>query len=158
MKNSGVKIILSVIVLVLGLGTGPCECRPLAGYFEWEPFRTDPFLLQPPKGEGLLPALSESEFRDADRYQFYVNGSSELKDDPDRPEALEFDFRRFKFSISRYAFNPDRDHSIRKSDLDRERERLIQSLPSTLQSSSFQDKFESIGKIFEPNVNLRIEF
>ncbi len=157
MNNFRLKIILPVIVL-MWLGTGFGENLSLAGYFGWEPFRTDSFLFQPSNGGEALPPLTGSEFLDADRYQFYINGSDDPKGASNRPDALEFDFRRFKFRISRYAFNPERDHSIRKSDLDKEREKLIQSLPSTLQSSSIQEKFESVGKIFEPNVNLRIEF
>lgn len=34
----------------------------------------------------------------------------------------------------------------------------IKSLPSTFLSSSYKDTFQSLGKIFEPQVNLSIEF
>jgi hypothetical protein len=34
----------------------------------------------------------------------------------------------------------------------------IKSLPSMFINSSYRDTFESLGKIFEPQVNLNIEF
>ncbi len=34
----------------------------------------------------------------------------------------------------------------------------IKSLPSMFLNSSYRDTFESLGKIFEPQVNLSIEF
>ena len=146
------------MVLILGFGSLCVDECSFAGTFEWEPFQTDPSLLPLPNLDKLFPLLPEIEFKDFDRYQFSLNGNSDTKSSQDRSEGLELDLRRFKLSLSRYVLSPDRDHTIRQTDLEKEREKMIQSFPSALQRSSMQDKFETIGKIFEPKVNLSIEF
>jgi hypothetical protein len=80
------------------------------------------------------------------------------KSSPSISEQFQLSINMLKFRISRYATNLDRDRSIRESDMEKQRGSLVQSLPSKLQGSSFQERFEVIGKVFEPNLNLSIEF
>jgi len=157
MKGIGLKAIFAALILLLSSGLAWEQDLADMHYFEWEPFRTDSFLFQAAKEKEIFP-LPDTAFQDSEQYQFYLNGNGHTTSSSDRTEGLELDFHRFKFSISRYTLDLDHDRTIRKSDLDREREKLIQSFPSSLRSSSIQDRFESIGKIFEPKINLRIEF
>ncbi len=135
--------------------------RSLAGYFEWEPFRTVSFdsgNSEPSKDVSCFDSLKPlNAYDNPPDYKFSFSQYTDMKEPSKDNGELEFDFRRFKFSLSHTVTNLD--HSIRTSDLEKNRDEMIQSLASALQnSSSYPAKFEALGKVFEPKISLRIEF
>lgn len=143
-------IVLSSIIL-------PLKGQAVAGNFDWEPFRAKAQFFEPIAPGSALPMKTEKHFQDLDDYIFSFSNDSASGFSKDST-GLQFDFHNVKFSISRYALNLDRDHTINPSDLEKQKQNLIDALPSVLQSSSFSQSFETMGKIFEPNINLHIEF
>jgi hypothetical protein len=130
--------------------------------FEWEPFsiRSDLALNVPPAAgpERKITFITDghSEIsdileRDADIYVFDADSKSETK-------WKRFNFRHFILTFSHFATN-QREREItgplsgKQSKWD-----TIKSLPMTFLHSPSQDTFESIGRIFEPEFNLGVEF
>lgn len=151
MNVKTIVVVLAVVSIATICGAGDLYSRN----FDWEPFKAGSFALDTPKWENTAGRIDPLEFRsDQSLLSGNGNGKGALGD----ARELELDFRRFKFSISRYVFNTDRDHTIRRSDLERQRESLVHSLPSIISGTSNQDRFDALGKIFEPNINLKIEF
>ena len=52
--------------------------------------------------------------------------------------------------FTRFTLHPSQRLLIRPSDIDKQKQDLIQALPSTLRSAPLQDSIETVGKIIEP--------
>jgi len=145
---------LLLILFFISLGLSGQDCSIAGNNFDWDPFKTNHLLYRPYQN---LPAFDE-DLADPNFILEDNNYMNSPKSSPSISEQFQLSINMLKFRISRYATNLDRDRSIRESDMEKQRGSLVQSLPSKLQGSSFQERFEVIGKVFEPNLNLSIEF
>lgn len=151
MKFIGMAVVLSLLILTW-------KGQAVAGNFDWEPFKAKSDFFQPIDPDSATSVATYSSFQNFEDYLFSFNGDG-IPSEARKALELQFDFRNnVKFSISRFAFNADRDHTAKLTDLEKQRQDLIDSLASSLQGPSIPKGFETIGKIFQPNINLHIEF
>jgi len=115
--------------------------------FDWEPFTaTSTFVSGSEAWEEWKEPVSGNIFED--RPAGPPNG---------RTSGQAGDSLRLRFSFSRYAASDP--HSPLEVHPEINRWSLIQSLPDTLSNAgSNRERFEAIGKVFEPKVSLGIEF
>ena len=153
------KVILAVlsacIIFFGGIGVGKAsDDRILSDPLN--SFQLTPFTLNLNRTDALFTANNFQDFLRLDLFSPLEN--DDLKNNRPYQEGFQLEFRRFKFSLSRYVLNLDQNHSLRLSDLERQKQDLIKSLPSTIQTGSLQDRMETVGRIIEPSFNLKIEF
>jgi hypothetical protein len=67
-------------------------------------------------------------------------------------------FHNFSISFSRTLIDQLQADGRQASESGSDKLYAIKSLPSMFLNSPYKDTFESLGKIFEPQVNLSIEF
>jgi hypothetical protein len=134
--------------------------------FELEPLRVRPDL------EWDIPSYklesqSPVEFRQAyiDRQDNYYLPMSHLPENEGKAEwntlkgTSTFHFKSFSLSVSHYRERSlIRDSIHQKSDDQNKKWHMIKALPSAWGTASYQEKLESVGKIFEPQVNMDIHF
>jgi len=152
MKTAIISISVFAIMMISILGS---SAEAVA---EGKPLKSDCVLSQP-LNFNADPACMANDFQDYIRsYLLSYPGKDDPKDLWSDQEGLQLEFRRIKFILSRYAFNPDRDHTVSLSDLQKQKQELIRSVPSMIQNAPFQGSVEAFGKVLEPNFNIKIEF
>lgn len=128
-----------------------------AGFIaEWEPFKT--------KQELDLYAVNVSPnkiFLSKDNYSNTDNGVDHKLYTVDKKNDSPWNvlkFHGFSITFSRAVMDQIHIDMNEKSKTGFDKVDAIKSLPSTFINAPYEDTVESIGKIFEPQVNLRIEF
>ena len=150
------------LLLIISLFFTVNAKRSYGTVLEWEPFKMRSDL-----------ALSIPVVPLENKIAFMPDGSSEIRDiedirnsylsilDTDKKSETNwnrFNFRYLTLTLSHCAAGQfDRDMARLFSD-EQNKWDTIKSLPATFLHSPYGDTFESIGKIFEPQVNLGIEF
>ena len=123
---------------------------------EWEPFKTKRELdlyavvVSPDK---IL--FSKDEYPKMGIGIAVERGAADRKDDS---SWNVFKFRKLSVSLSRTELDQMQKDINQKSGDENEKLNAIKSLPSTFLTSPYRDSLEAIGKIFEPQLNLSIEF
>jgi len=146
--------ILGVAIL---LNAGMAEGQMTGVAYDWEPFQTrvDLGLRLPsniPERNGLIFPDEFSSIRDLAKEETSV---SDVKSE--RNLDL-YRYRRIRLYLSHVIIDR-KDIDIRQplSNVD-DKINKIKSVPSMFFNSQYRDTFESMGRIFEPQVNLGIEF
>jgi len=122
----------------------------------WEPFKTKAELGLYAAGvdaDRFLP--SRDEFTQTDNIISMDRDTTERKDDS---PLNVLRFHNFSISFSRTLIDQLQVDGREASGSGGDKLYAIKSLPSMFLNSSYRDTFESLGKIFEPQVNLSIEF
>jgi hypothetical protein len=152
--RSKYSLIVAVFLLVLMSG-GKCYANRIIA--EWEPFKTKAELelravSVPPTGENVLP-----------RDEFYKTESA-MRIEPyptDKKNSSVLDILKYhniSISFSRIIVQQTQIDAQKSSGEGSNKLNEFKSLPPTFFTSPYKDTFESMGRIFEPQVNLRIEF
>ncbi|HPL62794.1 MAG TPA: hypothetical protein PK587_03415 [Syntrophales bacterium] len=143
---TGISRITAAVVFLLALQIGDTSFAS-GRMFDWEPFRAAGIFAAHGEWDEWKEFLSEDVSRDL---------QTELSS-PGKSTGQARDYRRFRFSFSRYAAAPPRSPFEEQREINRWS--MIQSLPDTLSNAgSNRERFEAIGKLFEPKVSLGIEF
>jgi hypothetical protein len=128
-----------------------------AGFIaEWEPFKT--------KQELGLYAVDVSLDRvifSKDNHSIKENGIEHKLDIVDKKDDSSWNFLKYhgvSISFSHAVIDQKQTGMNQKSKDGFNKVDAIKSLPSTFLDAPYENTIESIGKIFEPQVNLRIEF
>jgi hypothetical protein len=124
----------------------------------WEPFKTKSEL-------GLYVAGVDAD-RIPSAWDEFIQTDKIISIDRDRDTAERKDdsplnvlrFHNVSISLSRAALDQLQVDIRQSSGSSVDKLYAIKSLPSTFLNSSYRDTFQSLGKIFEPQVNLSIEF
>jgi hypothetical protein len=150
------KMMLMIGMAVL-LNASLSEGQVAGTAFDWEPFqvRADLGLRIPfsiPERYGLLSDVESSSIRTSIKGEA---GSPNVKSD----RSLDiYRYGRMRLYLSRTVLEKN-NIEVRQPVIDNnDRLNAIKSLPSLFLDSHYQDTFESIGRIFEPQLNLGIEF
>ena len=146
-------ILGAAILLNAGMAEGQMAGVP----FDWEPFQTrvDLGLRVPsdiPEHNGLIFSDEFSSIRDLAKEETSVS-------DVRSERNLDlYRYRRIRLYLSHVIIDR-KDIDIRQplSNVD-DKINKIKSVPSMFFNSQYRDTFESMGRIFEPQVNLGIEF
>jgi hypothetical protein len=98
---------------------------------------------------------SRDEFTQTDKIISIDRDTAERKDD----SSLNIlRFHNVSISFSRTLLDQLQVDARQASGSGSDKLYAVKSLPSMFLNSSYRDTFESLGKIFEPQVNLSIEF
>jgi hypothetical protein len=124
----------------------------------WEPFKT--------KTELGLYATGVDDDRMPSAWDEFIQDDKIISIDRDRNTAERKDdsylnvlrFHNVSISFSRAVLDQLQVDIRQSSGSGVDKLYEIKSLPSTFLNSSYRDTFQSLGKIFEPQVNLSIEF
>lgn len=149
------KYILILCVLLLALVS---EARSHAKGIlaEWEPFKTKTELeLRVGNLSSEKNLLPRDEIYEKD-IEVPVEKYSADKKSSDIGDILKF--RNVSISLSHMVIKHPQIDVQKPSSEGSDKLSEIKSLPSTFFTSPYRDTFESIGRIFEPQVNLKIEF
>jgi hypothetical protein len=123
---------------------------------EWEPFKTkqelDLFAVDVSLKKNFLSKDNYSKMDDSIEYKL------DTMDKKDGSPWNILKFHGFSISFSRAVMDQIHIDMNEKSKTGFDKVDAIKSLPSTFINAPYDDTVESIGKIFEPQVNLRIEF
>jgi hypothetical protein len=122
----------------------------------WEPFKIKTELGPHAAGvdaDRFLP--SRDEFTQTDEIISMDRDSAERKNDT---PLNVLRFHNFSISFSRTLIDQLQVDGRQASGSGSDKLYAIKSLPSMFLNSSYRDTFESLGKVFEPQVNLSIEF
>jgi len=147
-------LIAAVFLFVLMSG-GKCYAkRIIAG---WEPFTTKTELelraVSMPSETNILP---RDELYNTERVMRIEPYPSDTKNS-DMQDILRYG--NVSISLSRIVVQHSQiDAQTPRGEGSNNRLNEVKSLTSTFFTSPYKDTFESIGRIFEPQVNLRIEF
>jgi len=122
----------------------------------WEPFKTKTELGLHAAGVDADRILSSrDEFTQTDKIISIDRDTAERKDD----SSLNIlRFHNVSISFSRTLIDQLQVDGRQASGSGSDKLYAVKSLPSMFLNSSYRDTFESLGKIFEPQVNLSIEF
>ena len=122
----------------------------------WEPFKTKTELGLHAAGVDADRILSSrDEFTQTDKIISIDRDTAERKDD----SSLNIlRFHNVSISFSRTLIDQLQVDGRQASGSSDDKLYAVKSLPSMFLNSSYRDTFESLGKIFEPQVNLSIEF
>ena len=122
----------------------------------WKPFRV--------KSELQLSLASEKLGKvfvmPDELYEEVILHAGELKGSDDEIDSTlkVFGYRNVRISFSRILIDKSRKGLDKGSGSERDALDTLKSLPGTFQSMPYRDSLESMGKIFEPQVNLEILF
>ena len=147
------RLILLFIIIFFTVSAG----RSYGTILEWEPFkiRADLALSIPvvPLKDKIIfiPPDEFSEIRDS--YLFTLDTDRKSDTNWNR-----FNFRSLTFTFSHCEVGQFDRNMTRLLGNEQDKWNTIKSLPTIFLHSPYQDTFESIGRIFEPQVNLGIEF
>jgi hypothetical protein len=122
----------------------------------WEPFKTRTELGSHAAGveaDRFLP--SRDEFNETDKIILVDLDSADRKNDS---PLNVLRFHNLSISFSRTLIDKLQVDGRQTSGSGNDKLYAIKTLPSVFLNSSYRDTFESLGKIFEPQVNLSIEF
>ncbi|MGZ6240471.1 MAG: hypothetical protein ACXWMF_11620 [Syntrophales bacterium] len=122
----------------------------------WEPFKTNTELGSYLVGvdADIIPSARD-EFIQTDKIIPIERDTAERKNDS---SLNVLRFHNVSVSFSRALLDQMQVDIRQSSGNEVDKLSAIKSLPSMLVNSSYRDNFESLGKIFEPQVNLSIEF
>ena len=122
----------------------------------WEPFKTKAELGSHMVGVDAdrIPSARD-EFIQTDKIISMDRDTTERKDDS---SLNVLRFHNVSISFSRTLLDQLQVDVRQSSGSGVDKLYAIKSLPSMFLNSSYRDTFESLGKIFEPQVNLSIEF
>jgi hypothetical protein len=128
-----------------------------AGFIaEWEPFKTKREL-----SLSVVDVGPDKMLFLKDEYTKMGNGNAIERDAAERKDDSAwnvFKFRSVSISFSRTMIEQMQQDVNKKSGDGNDKLQAIKALPSSFLTSPYRDSFQSIGKIFEPQVNLSIEF
>jgi len=122
----------------------------------WEPFKTKTELGPHAAGvdaDRFLP--SRDEFTETDKIISMDRDSADRKNDS---PLNVLRYHNFSISFSRTLIDQLQVDGRQASGSGSDKLYAIKTLPSMFLNSPYRDTFESLGKIFEPQVNLSIEF
>jgi len=122
----------------------------------WEPFKTKTELgsyAVSVDADRIPPAWDE--FIQDDKIVSIDRDTAERKDDSSLNVVR---FHNVSISFSRALIDQMQVDIRQSSGSGDDKLYAIKSLPSTFMNSSYRDTFQTLGKIFEPQVNLSIEF
>jgi len=151
--KSKYSLVVAVFLLVL---MSEVKCYAKGIIAEWEPFKTKTELelraVSVPSGKNVLPRDEFYKTESAIRIEPYTtdNKNSSMQD------ILKF--HNVSISFSRMILQKTQIGAQKPSGEVSDKLNEFKFLPSTFFTSTYRDSFESIGRIFEPQVNLRIEF
>ncbi|MGZ6249282.1 MAG: hypothetical protein ACXWMC_06680 [Syntrophales bacterium] len=122
----------------------------------WEPFKTNTELGSYLVGvdADIIPSARD-EFIQTDKIIPIERDTAERKNDS---SLNVLRFHNVSVSFSRTLLDQMQVDIRQSSGNEVDKLSAIKSLPSMLVNSSYRDNFESLGKIFEPQLNLSIEF
>jgi hypothetical protein len=122
----------------------------------WEPFRAKTELASYVSGidADIIPS-SRDELAEMDRITSIYHETAGIKYESP-PNGLRI--HNVTISFSRVLMDQMKLDIRQSTGNESEKLNTIKSLPSVFFNSSYRDTFDSIGKIFEPQVNLSIEF
>ncbi|MGZ3608425.1 MAG: hypothetical protein ACXU9G_10600 [Syntrophales bacterium] len=122
----------------------------------WEPFKTNTELGSYLVGvdADIIPSARD-EFIQTDKIIPIERDTAERKNDS---SLNVLRFHNVSVSFSRALLDQMQVDIRQSSGNEVDKLSAIKSLPSMLVNSSYRDNFESLGKIFEPQLNLSIEF
>jgi hypothetical protein len=122
----------------------------------WEPFKTKTELGSYVVGVDAdrIPSARD-EFIQTDKIISMDRDTAERKDDSSLNVVR---FHNVRISFSRTLLDQLQVDGRQASGSGVDKLYAVKSLPSMFLNSSYRDTFESLGKIFEPQVNLSIEF
>ena len=122
----------------------------------WEPFKTKTELGSYAVGvDADMILSSRDEFTRTDKIISMDRDTADRKDD----RSLNIlRFHNVSISFSRTLIDQLQVDGRQASGSGSDKLYEIKSIPSMFLNSSYRDTFESLGKIFEPQVNLSIEF
>lgn len=122
----------------------------------WEPFKTKTELGLHAAGVDADRILSSrDEFTQTDKIISMDRDTAERKDNS---SLNVLRFHNVSISFSRTLIDQLQVDGRQASGSGSDKLYAVKSLPSMFLNSSYRDTFESLGKIFEPQVNLSIEF
>ncbi|MFB3924984.1 MAG: hypothetical protein ACE14T_02935 [Syntrophales bacterium] len=124
--------------------------------FEWDEFR-----VKPPFYSTGIQNWDELKRELSDSSQEYVNSPDFCAASPQPGETKPkgFNVHHFRFTFTRHTLSQENHSQVVQPEMNQNKLEMLKTLPSTLQnSSSARERFEAVGKIFEPKVNLSIEF
>ncbi|MCX5853799.1 MAG: hypothetical protein NTZ24_04295 [Deltaproteobacteria bacterium] len=153
--RDGLKVTFFVILLMT-MTILPEQAFGMA--FDWKRFQTrsDLILYAPsamPEKIGLLPTDDLSSIRDV--FKEEGGGGPDLKSD-ENPGI--FKYRKIKLYLSSLVMDQRNIDVHQLVDNGSGKFIAVKSLPSMFLNFQYRDTFESIGRIFEPQLNLGIEF
>ncbi|MCG6533082.1 MAG: hypothetical protein L7F78_00020 [Syntrophales bacterium LBB04] len=122
----------------------------------WEPFKTKTELGPHAAGadaDRFLP--SRDEFTQTDKI---ISMDRDTADRKDYSPLNVLRFHNFSISFSRTLIDELQIDGRQASGKGSDKLYAVKTLPSMFLNSPYRDTFESLGKIFEPQVNLSIEF
>jgi len=122
----------------------------------WEPFKTKTELGLHAAGVDADRILSSrDEFTQTDKI---ISMDSDTAERKDNSSLNVLRFHNVSISFSRTLIDQLQVDGRQASGSGSDKLYAVKSLPSMFLNSSYRDTFESLGKIFEPQVNLSIEF
>jgi hypothetical protein len=122
----------------------------------WEPFKTRTELGSHAAGVEADRSLpSRDEFNETDKIILMDRDTTDRKNDS---PLNVLRFHNFSISFTRTLIDQLQVDGRQESGSGNDKLSAIKSLPSVFLNSPYRDTFESLGKIFEPQVNLSIEF
>jgi len=151
--NAKYSFIVAVSLVVLMSG-GKCYAKGIIA--EWEPFISKKELelhaVNIPTGKNVLPR--DELYKTESAVQ--IEPHSTDKKNSDMQDRVKFN--NFSISFSRIVVHQTHISALEPSGEGSDKLSEFKTLPSTFLTLPYRDAFESIGRIFEPQVNLRIEF
>jgi len=122
----------------------------------WEPFKTNTELKSYVTGvdADIMPS-SRNELAEMDRITSIYHETADIKYESP-PNGLRI--HNVTISFSRVLMDQMKLDIRQSTGNESEKLNTIKSLPSMFLNSPYRESFESLGKIFEPQVNLSIEF
>lgn len=125
----------------------------------WEPFKTKTELGSQVVGvdNDRIPSARD-EFIQDDKIISSIDRDRDTAERGDDSSLNVVRFHNVSISFSRALIDQMQVDIRQSSGSGVDKLYAIKSLPSTFLNSSYRDTFQSLGKIFEPQVNLSIEF
>ena len=144
-------IYLFLVVLVTGV-----DGNASGMISAWEPFKAKTELASYVSGidADTMPS-SRGEFVEMDRI---ISIYHETADKKDENPLNGLKIHNVTISFSRVLMDQTKADIRQLTGSESDKLNTIKSLPSMFLNSSYRDTFESLGKLFEPQVNLSIEF
>ncbi len=156
MKNAYSLKFTWLVYLFLLIIVSPVEGNASALTGAWEPFKTKIELGSYVDGVNADEIRSaRDELSQTDKIIFMDQNPAMRKDDSS-PNG--FRIHNVTISFSQAMMDQIKVDIRQSTENENEKLNAIKSVPSMFLNSSYRDAFQSLGKIFEPQVNLSIEF
>ena len=145
-----------VILLLLAIFTGGAEGDASGMVGSWEPF-----VAQKELGS-LVPGAVDTNMISSPRDELMkMDRNSLVGDAEDKKEEGHLNSgksHRVTISFSHVMMEQMKVDIRQQTGSENDKLNTLKNLPSTFLNSSYKDTFESLGKVFEPQVNLGIQF